>query len=252
MSSSNGTADLDLLLNLTLDVHEATTALILAALRDEDQDAGRARLVAFEEALQRCGKELFGGTIGQALNDFALAPEGRESGSGSVSQRVTEYALNLRSSLVQGIGVPESEVTVDKLAENWSKIKPVLSQAQLYDPQKKEAQIHREYLFAVNERAKRSVASPDRSLEQMSPTARAIALMLDRKTATGKVPTIEEILLAIPDAKRSSLYRDPTFKAARAALKARSSISKGSKDGDGTIDAIDTNAIDMNAAEDDD
>jgi hypothetical protein len=76
--------------------------------------------------------------------------------------------------------------------------------------------------------------------EQTSPVARAIALMLDYDRR-GRRITVEEIARVV-GLSRAALYRDPQFRAARAALKARRRSHgppRGHKDVQGNVDAWD-------------
>lgn len=63
--------------------------------------------------------------------------------------------------------------------------------------------------------------------EQISPAARAIAIMMDRHKATGKIPKVKELALAVGITNRGTLYRDPQFNAARKALRTASRPPKG-------------------------
>jgi hypothetical protein len=78
------------------------------------------------------------------------------------------------------------------------------------------------------------------ALDQLRPTAKAIAFMLDRVKQTGKLPQIKDILQAIPDARKATLYRDPDFRAARKALKEQAlDIRHGHKTSEGDLEAED-------------
>jgi hypothetical protein len=78
------------------------------------------------------------------------------------------------------------------------------------------------------------------TVEQTSPIARAIALMTEHQRNSRKLLTVREILKAIPDATKSTLYRSPLFRAARKAIKQslRAHIPKGYKSADGNMDAF--------------
>jgi hypothetical protein len=75
--------------------------------------------------------------------------------------------------------------------------------------------------------------------EQISPVARAIAFLVQAQI-DGRKPPVRD-LEKIADCHRSTLYRDPQFKAARAALKAlrTGSVQRGHRDESGNIEAYD-------------
>jgi hypothetical protein len=85
------------------------------------------------------------------------------------------------------------------------------------------------------------VRPADRPPEQMDPLAMAIAFMYQQGKRTGKLPTIPEVLQAVPKARRSTLYGNPAFKAARKAIKQSlcAEIPKGHRTQDGRVEASD-------------
>jgi hypothetical protein len=80
---------------------------------------------------------------------------------------------------------------------------------------------------------------PEQAPEQVSPTFRAITMMQQHAKRTGKLLTMRELRLMVPDAKRSTLYDDPVFKASRNAIRETlaSPLPKGHKTKEGKIEA---------------
>jgi hypothetical protein len=79
------------------------------------------------------------------------------------------------------------------------------------------------------------------AVEQISPIARAIALLHDHAQRFRKLMKNAELKALMPDTSIATLYRDPQFKAARKAIKdsLRADIPRGRKDAQGNIDAFD-------------
>jgi hypothetical protein len=80
---------------------------------------------------------------------------------------------------------------------------------------------------------------PPAPAEQMRPSARAIALLYDHALRFGKVMKNSELKAVLPDLSLATLYRDPSFKAARKGIKdsLRAKIPHGHKDAHGNIEA---------------
>jgi hypothetical protein len=128
-----------------------------------------------------------------------------------------EQALSLLSAAVEGFGHVVSAVSDE--AEDQTAYRPASAQ----------------------EAAGTPPAGEVRPPEQMSPMAMAIAFMSLQAKRSRKLPTIPEVEQAVPNAKKSTLYRDPAFKAARRAIKVSllSEIPKGHKTAQGTVEAND-------------
>jgi hypothetical protein len=90
---------------------------------------------------------------------------------------------------------------------------------------------------AEGTRANGTVTPP----EQTSPVARAIALMWDHHQRHKKLMPVAGLLKLIPDTSKASLYRDPGFRAARAAIKSalRGNLPSGYRGDDGRVEAED-------------
>jgi hypothetical protein len=90
---------------------------------------------------------------------------------------------------------------------------------------------------AEGTRANGTVTPP----EQTSPVARAIALMWDHHRRHNKLMPVTGLLKLITDTSKASLYRDPGFRAARAAIKKalRGNLPGGFLGKDGRVEAED-------------
>jgi len=73
--------------------------------------------------------------------------------------------------------------------------------------------------------------------EQIDPVSQATAFLLVCIKRHGCRPTMQEVLQAVPTARRSTLYRDGQFRAAWKAAGVSVSIPKGTKSRGGDIDA---------------
>jgi hypothetical protein len=76
--------------------------------------------------------------------------------------------------------------------------------------------------------------------EQMSVLGRVLVFMWDRKKQLNKLATLKEIVDAIPEAKRSTLYANPEFRSTRKAIKIslRANIPAGHRTDTGGLEAV--------------
>jgi hypothetical protein len=82
--------------------------------------------------------------------------------------------------------------------------------------------------------AQKAKANP---AEQVGLGYQAVVLMMEYYKRHGKLIKIKEILVAIPGATKSSLYRDKVFAQMRKDLASALRIPKGSKSADGDVEA---------------